>query len=258
MCCGLRDKFTFAQDLIRQAGEVIKEQMAAGFTVDTKTAVTDLVTSVDRGSQQFLVEAIRKRYPDDRFLAEEEDLKTAPTKGSVWVIDPIDGTVNFVTQQRDFAVMLAYLEDGVGQFGLIYDVMTDQLYSGGKGIPVTCNGQALPVLQPRPLSQSLVASNTRLYLDNTCGLADLFNQSLGIRNYGCAGLSMTRVLSGQLWGYASYLHPWDYLAGAIMGQELGYDLAVLDGSPPNLLERQMVIFYPTASRDVIAQTLIVT
>ncbi|MGT2895577.1 inositol monophosphatase family protein [Streptococcus entericus] len=240
----MNDKFIFAQQLIRQAGLLIKEQMGIEVKVETKSAATDLVTNVDKACQQFLVESIQDRYPNDHFLAEEDNLKTNPSRGAVWVIDPIDGTVNFVTQQQDFAVMLAYLEDGVGQFGLIYDVMADKLYSGGKGFPVTCNGGALPLVSGGLLNQSLVASNTRLYAQNAYHLADLFNRSLGVRNYGCAGLSMARVLAGQLWGYASYLCPWDYLAAAIMGEELGYLLETLDGSKLDMLSRQSVIFYP--------------
>lgn len=251
----MNDKFIFAQQLIRQAGQLIKEQMALEIKVETKSAATDLVTNVDKASQAFLVSEIHSHYPEDSFLAEEDNLKTDPSRGAVWVIDPIDGTVNFVTQEQDFAVMLAYLEDGVGQFGLIYDVMADKLYSGGKGIAVTCNEQVLPLVDRQPLEQSLVASNTRLYAQNAHHLADLFNRSLGVRNYGCAGLSMARVLAGQLWGYASYLCPWDYLAAAIMGQELGYCLETFEGSAPDMVSRQSVIFYPENEQSLVRRLL---
>ena len=65
-----------------------------------------------------------------RFLRKEDGLRSPISEGSVWVIDPIDGTNNFVTQKEDFAVMVAYFEDGIGQFGLIYDVMRDHLFTG--------------------------------------------------------------------------------------------------------------------------------
>lgn len=244
MWCDLDAKFAFAQDLIRQAGALIKDQLATRFEVEVKSDPRDLVTNVDKLSQTFLVERIREAYPDDRFLAEEEGLQSPLTDGAVWVIDPIDGTVNFIAQKRDFAVILAYFEDGVGRFGLIYDVMADRLYCGGPGLGVTCNGRPLPQATDRPLDQSLVACNTRLYAQNAYGLATYFNQSLGIRNYGCAGLSLARVLSGQLFAYASKLCPWDYLAASIMGQELGYDLLTLDLTAPDGHSRQDIIAFP--------------
>lgn len=248
-------KFAFAQDLIREAGALIKSRMVAGFDIEVKSDPRDLVTDVDKASQAFLIDQISSAYPSDTFLAEEEGLKSSLSDGSVWVIDPIDGTVNFITQQRDFAVILAYFEEGVGRFGLIYDVMADQLYCGGPGLGVTCNGRPLPLASSRPISQSLVACNTGLYLTNAYGLGDYFNQSLGIRNYGSGGLSLARVLSGQLFAYASKLCPWDYLAASIMGRELGYDLLALDLTPPDCCTRQDVIAFPHAFLGEIAEQL---
>lgn len=248
-------KFVFAQTLIREAGTLIKERMSAGFGVEVKADPRDLVTDVDKISQAFLIDRLSAAYPTDRFLAEEEGCQVSLAQGSVWVIDPIDGTVNFITQQRDFAVILAYVEEGVGRFGLIYDVMADQLYCGGPGLGVTCNGRPLLPASNRPISQSLVACNTRLYAANSYGLADYFNQSLGIRNYGSAGLSLARLLSGQLFAYASRLCPWDYLAASIMGQELGYALVTLDLTAPDGQTRQDVIAFPEVFFGEIAEQI---
>lgn len=248
-------KFTFAQCLIREVGAFIRSHMEADFGVEVKSDFRDLVTDVDKASQDFLVERIQGTYPTDRFLAEEGELQADLISGSVWVIDPIDGTVNFIAQKRDFAVILAYFEDGVGQFGLIYDVVADQLYCGGPGLGVTCNGQPLCQATSRLLSESLVACNTRLYVTNAYGLADYFNQSLGIRNYGSAGLSLARVLSGQLFAYASCLRPWDYLAASIMGQELGYSILTLDLTAPDGQTLQNVIAFPQHFLEEIADAL---
>lgn len=248
------DKFTFAQELIREAGQLIKAHLDADFAIETKADQRDLVTEIDRASQAFLMSRLCERYPRDGFLAEEEGVKTELSSGAVWVIDPIDGTVNFITQRQDFAVILAYLEDGVGQFGLIYDVMADRLYAGGGSFPVTCNGNPLPPAKRRPLPQALIACNTGLYANNHAGLADFCNQALGIRNYGCAGISLARVLSGQLWGYASQLCPWDYLAASIMGQALGYDMLSLDINPLDGASRQPLIYYPSHDRSLVIET----
>ena len=93
------------------------------------------VTRLDKEVQELLVERIKSSYPEDLICAEEGCLRAAVGQGSVWVIDPIDGTNNFVAQQEDFAVMLAYFEDGVGKFGIIYDVMKGDCYHGGGAFP---------------------------------------------------------------------------------------------------------------------------
>lgn len=84
---------------------------------------------------------------NDAILAEENDVRHPINQGNVWVIDPIDGTVNFIVQGSQFAVMIAYYEQGIGQFGLIYDVMADQLLAGGGDFEVTLNGDKLPAYQ---------------------------------------------------------------------------------------------------------------
>lgn len=247
-------KFAFAQSLILSAGAFLCDQMSKERTITVKSERTDLVTDLDKTVQDFLIEAISSRYPDDRFFAEEMAGQSDLNKGNVWVIDPIDGTVNFITQRTDFAIMIAYLEEGIGQFGLVYDVMAKKLYAGGGQFLVTCNGQEVHSSRSSLLQDSLVAVNTGLYVQNEEGLKDYFGQALGIRNYGCAGLSMMKVLTGQLFAYASHLYPWDFLAGQIMGETLGLQLMRLDGRPLEEENRQKVIFLPqTAVADFLSR-----
>lgn len=230
--------------------------MAQPRQIEAKSSAKDLVTDLDKAVQDLLMAQIVEAYPDDQIFAEEDGQhQVALDQGSVWVIDPIDGTVNFIAQQADFAIMLAYLEDGQGQFGLVYDVMADKLYAGGPEHGLTCNGHLLDQPAYPSLSQALVAGNTGLYAHNAFGLADLFNQSLGIRNYGCAGLSMIKVLTGQVWAYASYLYPWDYWPALIMGQARGLTLERLDGKDLDNHSRQQVIFYPQAYQDQVRAVL---
>lgn len=230
-------------------------QMERGFDVTVKSSHDDVVTTVDTMVQSFFVDEIRLRYPNDNFLAEEEYLQDHITLGNVWVIDPIDGTLNFVTQQSDFTIMLSYFENGVGQFGLIYDVMADQLYAGGPQFPPVCNQTPLPEFNGRTLQQSLVACNTGMLLQNDHGIADLIKSAIGVRNYGCAGLSFMKVLNNQMWAYFSCIYPWDYAAASIIGQTLGYTLLTLDGEQPDYSSRQMVMFVPNHYKDDIVAKL---
>ncbi|WP_162011442.1 inositol monophosphatase family protein [Streptococcus sp. S784/96/1] len=249
----MENKFAFAQDLIKKAGQLVIEQMKDVFDVTVKTTQDDVVTSIDIAIQNFLIQSIAEHYPEDHFLAEEENCQHGISVGNVWVIDPIDGTLNFVTQKSDFAIMISYFEKGSGQFGLIYDVMEDKLYSGGGVFSVTCNDEKLPVFDGRPLSHSLVACNTGMLLKNSYGVQELLKHSLGVRNYGCAALSIVRVLNNQLWAYISNVYPWDYAAANVLGQALGYELMTLDGSDIDYTNRQMVIFLPSQYKNTIQE-----
>lgn len=247
----METKFAFAKDLIRQAGHYLKSRMSEDLMIEEKSAHDDLVTHLDQAVQAFLITAIKANYPEDFILAEENQVYHPVSQGSVWVIDPIDGTVNFITQGDDFAIMLAYFEEGLGQFGLIYDVMADQLYSGGPAFLPTCNDKVLPVYQSRPLKSQLVISNASMYAANDRGIGDLVRQTLGNRTYGSAGISMARVLSGKAVAYFSYIYPWDYAAADIIGQALGYQLLTLEGREPDYQTRQKIMFVPKEELELV-------
>ncbi|WP_423214673.1 inositol monophosphatase family protein [Streptococcus equinus] len=240
----MENKFEFAKQIIREAGDLIKSSMLSNLQVEEKTRFDDLVTNVDKSTQELLVTKIKKYYPNDNIFAEENGLRHSISDGNVWVLDPIDGTVNFVAQGTNFAVMIGYYENGVGQFGLIYDVMNDLLYAGGGQFDVYKNNQKLPSFQNRPLNRFLVGCNACMYATNYHGLQDMIEQTLGIRVYGGAGISMAAVMEGQLMAYFSYIQPWDYAAAKVMGEKLGYTLLTIDGKEPDFVNRQKVMFVP--------------
>ncbi|MGQ9411872.1 inositol monophosphatase family protein [Streptococcus pluranimalium] len=241
----MESKFLFAQEVIREAGAFIKERMSQEFVIEEKSDETDLVTSLDKQCQELMIQAIRKAYPEDHFLAEENDVTHPIAEGNVWVLDPIDGTVNFIAQRDHFAIMIAYYENGVGQFGLILDVMQDILYHGGGQFDVYANSTKLEHYHHRDFKRCLVGVNAQMYLENTAGVRDFTSLALGIRVYGGAGISMTQVISGKLLAYFSNIAPWDYAAASIMGEKLGYCLLTIEGEKPDFLTRQQVMFVPT-------------
>lgn len=241
--------------LIREAVAYVKKRMTEDLEIEEKSSFNDLVTNIDKDTQDLMVRRIQEAYPDDFILGEENDLYHDVKEGRVWVLDPIDGTVNFIAQGRDFAVMMAYYEEGIGKFGLIYDVSSDLLFCGGGPFQVTCNGQPLPAYQPRPLNRQLLGANGSMYANNYRGLANLASHLLGVRVLGSAGISMSRVLKGQLLGYFSSISPWDYAAASIMGEKLGYQLLTMTGEPLDYKSRQAVMFIPQAESDKIQSYL---
>ncbi|HEL0442523.1 TPA: inositol monophosphatase family protein [Streptococcus equi subsp. zooepidemicus] len=251
----MEDKYAFAKTIIKEAGLLIKDRMKDSLAIEIKTQHDDLVTNVDQETQDFLIAKIKQAYPSDHMIAEEGDICHAITDGKVWVLDPIDGTVNFIVQKANFAIMMAYYENGIGKFGLIYDVMADQLFSGGGDFAVTLNDQALASYQDKPLDRSLIGCNAGMLSRNDYNLHQLIDQTLGVRVYGGAGICMTKVLRQQLMAYFSYIQPWDYAAAAIMGESLGYVLLTLEGKQPDFQSRQKVMFVPKSKLATIQSLL---
>ncbi|HFI0451356.1 TPA: inositol monophosphatase family protein [Streptococcus suis] len=237
----METKYRLAQSLVLQAGEFLKTHLHDELEIEEKENATDLVTQLDKLTQQFLTNQIKNEYPSDLIFGEEGGDVSSISNGNVWVIDPIDGTSNFIAQKNDFAIMLAYFENGIGQFGLIYDVMQDKLFHGGGKFPVFCNKERLASPSLSSISQTLLGLNAQLYAANKHGLADLANISLGTRSVGSAGIGFSHVLEGRLFAYASYLYPWDYAAASILGQGLGLSLLSLEAEHPSFDKREHVI-----------------
>ncbi|WEV61379.1 inositol monophosphatase family protein [Streptococcaceae bacterium ESL0729] len=234
----VQNKFNLAREWILEAGTFVKESLNKELEIDEKSCQTDLVTNMDRAVQARLVKHIRKNFPKDNILAEEDDLKAPIDQGNVWVIDPIDGTANFVAQGDDFAVLLAYFEEGQGQFGLILDVMNDNLYWGdGKSVYKNAHKLEKPRLD---LKHSLIGVNSIMYRTNDHGLYDYSRKTLGIRVFGSAGIDYVKLIEGKISGYFSNLSPWDYAAGTIILSAFGYVTEKMDGGLPSYEGREKV------------------
>ena len=155
-------------------------------TIEEKSTFDDLVTDLDKAVQSLMVKRINSTYPQDHVFAEENDSEADINNGAVWVLDPIDGTINFVVQGCDFAVMIAYYENGIGQFGLIYDVMNDLLYSGGGQFEVKVNDKVLKPFQDRPFNRSLIGANNGMCAQNIYGDCRFRSSNLRYsRNWQC-------------------------------------------------------------------------
>lgn len=237
---------------LQAAKEKILEELKKPLEVETKSSFNDLVTNVDKKTQEFLVGKIQARYPKDHILGEEEGFnQLASMKGRVWIIDPIDGTLNFVLQQENFCIMLALYVDGKSQLGFIYDVMKNELYWGGKEIGVYCNQNRLEKPQDMSLKAGLLGMNAYLYRHNLEHAGEIGDLSMGVRLIGCAGLEMIAILKGTEVGYLSNLQPWDYAPGCALLDAFEIPYSALDGSPLKFSGRQpFIALQPTAYEEV--------
>lgn len=228
---------------IYEAAEKIRAGLGEALKVDQKDGRTDLVTNVDKGVQNFIVGKIMEYDPDALILGEENGLDQTPIdKGRVFVIDPIDGTLNFIMQQENFCIMIAVYEEGVGQLGFIYDVMRDELFWGGPKVgKVFFNKEELFAPEDKGLKDGLIGMNAALYRKNVFQAQEIGKASMGIRVLGCAGLDFIAIIKGTQIGYVSMLSPWDYASGSIMMEQLGMTVIGKDQQPLSFTGREFFI-----------------
>ena len=218
----MEKRISVIKEWLYEAGEKIKNAENKKLTIDEKPSRNDLVTNMDREIQAFLIDKIHRFNPEAKILAEEDGYsKVNDFTGQLFVIDPIDGTLNFVVERENFCIMLGVYEDGKGQLGFIYDVVKEELYWGGSGIGVYKNEEALPKPPNSGLSQGLLGVNGYLFSHNRFNVRTIAEKSMGARLYGCAGLELIAMLKGHHIGYISNLSPWDYAAGNILLEEFG-------------------------------------
>lgn len=208
---------------VKEAGDLIKTKMNEDFKINTKSNTNDLVTDVDTAVESFFQEKLQDRFPTHRLMGEEGSFKNIKDlSGTVWILDPIDGTINFVHQKQLFSISLGIFVEGVGVIGFVYDVMKDELFSAVKGKGAYLNASALPPLSnDTPFHESIIAINPR-WLVRQADMLDLVKEVRGIRCYGSAALEITYVAAGRLDGYVSFhLSPWDIAGGCIILKEVG-------------------------------------
>lgn len=236
-----------AQKWIFEAGEKIIQSFDRKILIETKSNRNDLVTQVDKEIEQFFIHQISKEFPDHQVLGEEgTGSGVNELKGIVWIIDPIDGTMNFVHQQRNFAISIGIYENGVGKLGYIYDVVHKELYHAIKGNGAFMNGKPLEKLSPVPVEKAIVALNATWIIENNRIdpniLRPLVKDVRGTRSYGSATLEIASVAAGRIDAYISLrLAPWDIAAGLILIDEVGGIASTLRGEPLKILERNSIL-----------------
>lgn len=230
------------------------DRMQESYQVDLKSSYKDLVTTVDKENEQFIDQELRRIDPAGRILSEEGfGDQVRDLAGHVWIVDPLDGTMNFVMQHRNFYIMVALYVEGQPTLGYIMDVVSGDLYHGGPEQGVQINDRELHAPANNGLADSLVVLNSSLILNNGHNLREVAQQSRGLRMYGAAGMEITYVLTGRLGAYLSYLHPWDLAAGAVLAAAVGLVIKPIDAASLNVLTSNLVLIATKhAAEDVLA------
>ncbi|MED1646595.1 inositol monophosphatase family protein [Brevibacillus agri] len=222
----------------RSAGELSLKRMKEPFTVEYKTSASDLVTAVDKEVEKHVVNMILQRFPDHGILGEERTFAEDPAKyETLWVIDPIDGTTNFVHQQINFSVSIAIYHKGEGLVGVVYDPSRDELFYAVKGEGAYLNDRPLRLDRAVSLEEALLCTSVFWNKRAEQMGIDLIVKKLagkvrGMRLLGSAALEMAYVAAGRLDGYVSLsLNAWDFGAGRIIVEEAGGRVTTMTGTP---------------------------
>ncbi|EFR31500.1 inositol monophosphatase family protein [Eremococcus coleocola] len=232
------------QTWIAQVGNMLRTALQGELEIEEKSGRADLVTQMDKAVEAYLIDQIHHYFPNDQILGEEgHGHNLTSTQGVLWIIDPIDGTLNFVKQANNFGTMIGIFEDGQAQAGYIYDVMKDDLYYGINGEGVFLNDQPLVPTLDTFLADSLLNINQYHLVGSDPQIQALVNGALGVRGYGSAALEIISILRGEASiYYASRLQPWDFAAGLAIFKELGLKVTDRQGQALDLLEASTVVF----------------
>lgn len=239
---------------LQYAGDIVKETLHQGFAVDTKISDYDLVTKMDRLLEKDLVSRIRSCYPGHQIISEEDygdNIKD--TKGYVWTIDPIDGTMNYVKQRENFGMMIGLFYNGQPLAGYLYTPLDNKLICGIVGEGVFINAARLKPIDVPHLKDSLLLTTTDHLLVNDLQLQNLHRAAFNSRASGASVLAFMAILEGKAAAYVMpYLNVWEFAAGWAICEALGMKCTKADGSKLSLLKgSSLVAANPTVHSEVL-------
>lgn len=215
-----------AASLLEAAFERRKREGTAILSIRTKSSPRDLVTDVDREVQQSIVDRIRADFPSHRFIGEEEGAEDIgdPKSPYAWVIDPLDGTMNFVHGKTSFGTMIALLEGRKILLGVIALPLSGELFEGRKGGGARWNGNPIQLRATAGMDDAILCTNPERRLRPCIGGALHLSLPLcgSLHNYGCAADELGEILRGRNDGiFYEGVGLWDIAAGCLLVEEAG-------------------------------------
>lgn len=231
---GLNERLALARKLVLAVGreiEAFREEAVSAF--QTK-GLQDFVTAADRKGEERIRNTLAEVFPGDGFLGEETG--GAPAAGGFWVVDPIDGTTNYIRGLRHWSVSIAFVRDGEIEIGAIYDATTGRVYSAARGKGALCEDEPIAVARRENPAEALaiLGCSRRTRFDDYLALQRrLYDMGVDYRRLGSAALGLVRVARGvaDLY-YEAHVNSWDIMAGSLIAREAG---AVVDMPPLEIM-----------------------
>ena len=220
----------------RRAGDTAAGYLNRAERLEIQTkARNEFVTQVDHAAEEIIIDTIRERYPDHAFLAEESGRQGDAE--NLWIIDPLDGTTNFVHGFPVFAVSIALQVRGQLEVAVVYDPMRQELFTAARGQGAQLDGRRIRVSNLHSLDGALIGTGfpyraNAKYMARYLGMLQaVLENTAGIRRPGAAALDLAYVAAGRLDGFWEFgLSTWDMAAGALLIREAGGMISELDGN----------------------------
>ena len=244
-------------DLSKLVGNYIKEQqqIIKSDNIESKSN-HDFVTYVDKTSEQMLVKGLSDILPESGFIVEEN---TSDKKGEVynWIVDPLDGTTNFINKISPFAISIALVENKETVMGVVYEISLDECFCAYKGSKAFLNGKEIKVSSKSNFSNSLIAtgfpfqdySRINNYLES---LKFFMLETSGIRRLGSAATDLAYIACGRFDAFYEYsLKPWDVAAGAFIVEQAGGVVSEFNGGYNYVNNRTIIAANPNLYKKVL-------
>ncbi|XP_034427672.1 inositol monophosphatase 1-like [Hippoglossus hippoglossus] len=258
-------EFEFAVQVARKAGAEIRKAGDSEIRVMTKSCTVDLVTKTDERVEKIIIGSLKEEFGEGThcFIGEESVAKGEPcvlTDKPTWIIDPVDGTTNFVHGFPFVAVSIAFAVNKELEFGVVYSCLEDKMYKARNGKGAFCNDELIQVSDVKDIKKSIIISEHG-YDRRPESVTKIFSTMRkilcipvhGLRGSGTAATNMCLVASGAVEAFFEIgIHCWDIAAGAVIVKEAGGVLLDVDGGPFDLMSRRMV----SGNNDIIAKRII--
>ncbi|XP_063062794.1 inositol monophosphatase 2 [Engraulis encrasicolus] len=255
-----------AIQIAHKAIKVVQEAVKQEKQVSSKSTPTDLVTEADQQVEELIISTLKEKYPSHRFIGEESSAageKCILTDEPTWIIDPIDGTCNFVHSFPMVAVSIGFAVKKELEFGVIYHCFDGTLYTARRGHGAFCNGAPIHVSKERDISKALILTEIgakrdpatlEIFLGNMKKL--LSAPAHGVRIIGSSTLALCHIATGAAEAYYQYgLHCWDIAAAAVIITEAGGCVIDTSGGPLDLMSRRVVAAGSREMADYVVQQL---
>ncbi|XP_049540206.1 uncharacterized protein LOC125954169 [Anopheles darlingi] len=250
----IKRAFEVVLELVKQCNDIVLEgYRSASKRVEVKGKHWDLVTEYDQRVEDVLIAGIRAQFPHHKFCAEElasatgEQVTVGDAGAPTWIIDPIDGTVNFVRGIQFTCISVALVVDGELKIGIISNPAGNELYTAVKGQGAFRNGVRIKTRNSEQLKDALIGHEFSIgsYEPIRWALFErgkrFIAECLGLRAFGSAALSLAYIASGQIDAYSiQFLKPWDIAAGALLIMEAGGTVQSITGGKYDIMKPDII------------------
>ncbi|XP_067931919.1 inositol monophosphatase 1-like [Watersipora subatra] len=243
--------FSHACELIISVGDYVRGAAKSKICTESKECFADLVTEHDQNAEKMLVTNLTSKYPDHRFIAEEmnsDGVSCQFLDDPTWIIDPIDGTTNFVHGFPSYSISVGFYVKKEPVFGIVYDIDNDKMYSAIKGEGAFCNGRVIKCSTTADLKNALIGSEFGSQRDEVFlqfkidSMSRVVRKCHGIRSTGSAALQICGVAAGYLDAYyEAGPHIWDFAAAQLIALEAGAVVSSLNGGPFDIRSRKILV-----------------